>query len=339
MVNALGGFWERYPNFGDNGLYIAIADQIAVADIVGLEPKHLWGYPYVGAALSVVTGLGADVTLLAVCWVSAIVALLLTRRLWGGWVACFFAVTSVEWIQQSTMGSAQSLAIALTFGSFVAARRDRWPLAALFAALATVVRPEGALALIALGIVLAWRREIRTLAVCVAIGVLVGAAYAAPMYAAFGDPFVNYHTYERQDFAGFIISWPFAALVTTAVTSVAPITHKAMVAFWIAVVFLGAIAMVVSPYFRQHARRHPYEVVYVALVITFYVMYNSEHAFHQFARFTLSVVPLCYFALSPWLPKDRRIVWTAGILTSVFAGASAMNVRRSLALLSRLLGR
>jgi hypothetical protein len=97
--------------------------------------------------------------------------------------------------------------------------------------------------------------------------------------------------------------------------------------------------MVVSPYFRQHARRHPYEVVYVALVITFYVMYNSEHAFHQFARFTLSVVPLCYFALSPWLPKDRRIVWTAGILTSVFAGASAMNVRRSLALLSRLLGR
>ena len=339
MVTALGGFWPRYPTFGDNGVYIGIAEQIAVADIRGLEPKHLWGYPYVGAALSVVTGLGADVTLLVVCWVSAIVALLLTRQLWGGWVACFFAVTSIEWIQQSTMGSAQSLAIALTFGSFVAARRDRWPLAALLASLCTVVRPEGALALLALGLVLLWRRQIRTLAVCVAIGILVGAAYAAPMYAAFGDPFVNYHTYERQDFSGFIVSWPLTAIVSTALTSSSPLTHKAMAAFWMAAVLLGAVAMVVSPYFREHARRYPYEVLYGALVLAFYLSYNSEHAFHQFARFTLSVVPLTYFALLPWFPKDRRIVWAAGAVTSVFAGASVMNVRRSLALFSRVLGR
>jgi hypothetical protein len=339
MATALGGFWQRYPTFGDNGVYVGIAERIAAADIGGLEPKHLWGYPYFGAALSVVTGVRADVTLLAVCWVSAILALLLTHRLWGGWVASFFAVTSVEWIQQSTMGSAQSLAIALTFGSFLAARRDRWPLAALLASLCTVVRPEGALALLALGLVLLWRRQIHTLAACVAIGILVGAAYAAPMYAAFGDPFANYHTYERQDFSGFIISWPLTAIVSTALTSSSPLTHKAMAAFWMVVVLLGAVAMAVTPHFRQHARRHPYEAAYAALVIAFYLTYNSQHAFHQFARFTLSVVPLAYFALLPWFPKDRRIVWTAGAVTSVFAGASVMNIRRSLALFGRLIGR
>lgn len=182
-----------------------------------------------------------------------------------------------------------------------------------------------------------WRRQIRTLSACVAIGLFVGAVYAAPMYAAFGDPFANYHAYQRQDFSGFIVSWPFAAIVSTAWGSTSPLSHKLMVAFWIVVVLLGLVAMSTSPHFRQHARKHPYEALYAALVATFCFTYNSEHAFHQFIRFTLSILPLAYFALLPWLPKDRRIVWTAGVLTSVFAGASAMNVRRSLVLLGRRL--
>lgn len=330
MVSVLGGFWQRYPSFGDNAVYTGIAQQIALGEISALVPKHLWGYPYFGAVVSLLTPLSPAASLLVVCWVSAVAGLVLARSLWGGWVACFFAVTSIEWIQHAAMGGAETLSVALIFGSFFAVRRGRWPLAALLAAVCTIVRPEGAIALLALGSCLLWQRRFRTLAVCVAIGVAVGALYAIPLQVAFGDPFANYHAYESEDFGGFIVSWPFAAIVNSALRSVSPYSHKLMVAFWIAVVLIGYLAMIATPHFRRHAREHPYEVVYATLLGAFYFTYNSVHAFHQFVRFTLSLVPLTYFALLPWLPKDRRLLWAAGTVTATFSGMSAMNVRRSL---------
>ena len=62
-------------------------------------------------------------------------------RLWGGWVAGFFAILNFDWMQRSYLGGSEPLFVALLFASFLAIRKERWWLACVLASLSTVVRP------------------------------------------------------------------------------------------------------------------------------------------------------------------------------------------------------
>jgi hypothetical protein len=130
-------------NFGDSSAYMALGSAIRHWDFRGIVVKQFWGLPYAMAALSTVTRISDRTSLLTISVIASFAAAALAWRLWGGWIAGFFAILNLDWLQRSYLGGSEPLFVALLFGSFLAVRKERWLIAALLASLATVVRPPG----------------------------------------------------------------------------------------------------------------------------------------------------------------------------------------------------
>jgi len=126
-------------SFGDSGAYLSIAESIRGWNFNGLQEKQFWGYPYAVAALSFLTSIRVDWSLLVgVTVVCSLLSTLLAFRLWGGWPAALFAILNFDWLQRSYLGGSEPLFVLLLFGSFWASRKERWALAAFLAACATL---------------------------------------------------------------------------------------------------------------------------------------------------------------------------------------------------------
>src|SRR5204863_1955271 len=175
-------------DFGDSQAYVSAASAIRRWNFDGVQIKQFWGYPYAMVAFSIVTRSSEKASLLLVAGLSCLVSVALAFRLWGGWVAGFFAALNFDWMQRSFLGGSEPLAVALLFGAFLAVRRERYLLGALLASLSTVVRPVGIFCLIGIAIVLLYRRDLKKLALAVLIGAAVGALYLLPFWIYFGDP-------------------------------------------------------------------------------------------------------------------------------------------------------
>ena len=323
-------FSDRVAAFGDNTSYVAIARAIGAWDFSELNPYHFWGLSYLIAAVSRLTFLPEWWALTAICLGSALGAVYLIQRLWGGWVACYFIVLSLEWQQRALLGGAEPLFVLLVVASFAAVRRDRWLFAALFAALSTVVRPVGVFALLAIGIVLLVRRSYGKLMASTTVGALVGAAYMLPLVTYFGDPLANFRFYQNQDWGSASpIGFPFVAVINGAIAFDLPWTSRIRAALWVMFYVLAVVVMLRRPWFRDYARRYPVEVLFAVGYILFAFSYNSPiWAWVEFPRYALPALPMALYAVSEYLPRDRRVVWSLAAVSAALAAASAMNVRR-----------
>jgi hypothetical protein len=47
----------------------------------------------------------------------------------------------------------------------------------------------------------------------------------------------------------------------------------------------------------------------------------------NFIRFSIPALPFVFFAILPWLPKDRRVLWTLAVVAPVLAACSAIGIR------------
>lgn len=334
VISSVEPFWDRVRAFGDNASYVAIARAIRRWDFSSLDPYHFWGLPYVVAATAVVSSLSEWWSLLIVCIATALGATYLIQRLWGGWVASYFIILSLEWQQRTVLGGAEPLFVFLMLASFTSARRERWPLAALFAAGATIVRPLGMLLLLAIGVVLYARRAYRKLIASTAVGVVVGAIYVLPLVIYFGDPLANFRFYQNQDWGSASpIGLPFVSIINGAISFDLPWTARARAATWILFYILAVVVMFRRPRFRDYARRYPVEVLFAALYILFAFSYNSPiWAWLEFARYSLPALPVALYALEDYLPRDRRLVWSLIPISAALSAISAMNARRVLAI-------
>jgi hypothetical protein len=150
------GIFRSYPELvrhsRDNERYIEIAAGLRHWDRSQMSARHFWGLPYAMAGVELATGLSGAAALWLICLLSSGLTLGLATRLWGGWVATWFAVINWDWIMRSVVGGAEPLFMALLCATFLAERKQRSGLAALAAALATTVRPVGVLALAALAL-------------------------------------------------------------------------------------------------------------------------------------------------------------------------------------------
>ena len=202
-------------NFCDNHLYIEVASAIRHWDFTGLIVFHFWGLPYFMAGLSKLTGCSDRTALLLISGSASLVSVAVAYQLWGGWVAGFFAVLNFVWMQLSFLGGAEPLFVALLFGAFLAARRDRWMLAALLASCSTIVRPLGFLALIGIEVTLLWQRDFRKFILATFIALVIGGLYILPLWRYFGDPLATVHSYYRgsvgpgggSSFAPWVSKW------------------------------------------------------------------------------------------------------------------------------------
>ncbi len=316
--------------FGDSQSYISVAHAIRYWDFAGLQVKQFWGYPYAMAAVSSISHLPVDTTLLVVSFVCSVLSIAFAYRLWSGWVAAFFAVLNFDWLQRSFLGGSEPLAVALIFGAFLAVRKDRFLLAAALASCSTIVRPLGVFSILAIVLVLLYRRDFKRAAGAILIGAVIAELYAVPLLTYFGDPLATVHSYGGS--SRFLFGLPFRAILEGLLLNHPPLTNIALSVGWILLVTAGAAMMLRDEAFRVYAREHQVEVLFAVPYLALIYCYNyPAFASGSFARFQIPVLPFVYLALSKWMPRDRRIVWALGIISPALAAASAIGIRNVLA--------
>jgi Glycosyltransferase family 87 len=322
LLAGLGNYWHIFRTFGDNQAYVWIAEGIRGWNFKSIKEWQFFGLPYLMVVFSFLTHASYWTALLSICVLSAFATMALSQRLWGGWVAGVFAVCSRDWMERAVIGGAEPLFLALIFGSFVAARRDKWLLAAFLAAFGTVVRPMGIFALVAIATVLLLRRKYQTLAGVSLIGLLIGSLYVLPLKLYLGSPLANVHAYGAADGSGGKpLTLPFYALLQNQIPALSTRLNVARAAFWIVLVILAVAAMFRNRWFRAYAREHLIEVIFCSLYIGLLFTYNSPWARIAFPRYVIPVIPFLVLALLPWLPKDRRLLWAFGLLSAMLSAA------------------
>ncbi len=325
-------YMQKVDDFGDNGAYLNAGSAIRHWDFRNVVVKQFWGLSYVVALLSF-SAVSLRTALLLTCAACSLISVLLVYQLWGGWIAGYFTVLNFDWLQRSYLGGAEPLFTALLFASFLCTRRERWVWAATLAALASVVRPLGIFALVAIGLVLLFRREYRRFLACTAVGVMVGGLYVLPFWLYFHDALYQVHRYQTSDWhSGRAFAWPFRALGSSLLHNQAPLTNVVLTLGWIGFVVIGFLAMGRAD-FRTCIRQRLPEFLFAFLYLAFLLTYNSEWAWADFPRFAIPLVPFALAGLEPWVPKSRVALYAVCILGSVLAACSAIGIRNVLPVL------
>jgi len=315
--------------FGDNPAYLELATAIRHWKFSGITAHQFWGVSYATAALSLVTGVPLRESLVVVCIVSSIIAVILCYRLWGGWVAAFFVVLSLDWFQRSLLGGSESLFMALVLAAFWFLRREKWKLSAIAGALATVVRPYGFFVLFGLGIQLLWQRKLKELLHAIVIALLIGAAYAWPLAHYLGDPFANVTAYRQSDWhGGFPYTFPFVTIIRDTLGTPAPLTSTVLTSAWVVLLVAGIVVALIDGDLRRYGKAYLAEVWFVCIFSLALVTYSSrEWARTDFPRFALPILPWILVFLYRYLPKNRAVIWTLAVVTPILAAASAIGIR------------
>jgi glycosyl transferase family 87 len=330
VISHFQSITTKVDTFGDNGAYLEAAHAIHNWNFQNVTVKQFWGLSYGIALLSFVPKLSDRTSLLLICSASSLVSVLLAYQLWGAWVAGYFAVINFDWMQRSYLGGSEPLFVALLFGSFVCIRKGRWVWASVLAALASVVRPLGIFALLAIGIVLLFRREYCRLVSCTAVGAVIGLLYLLPFWFYFHDPLYQFHRYQKSDWhSGPAVSLPFQALASSFLHNTEPLSNVVLTLGWVLFVLTGLLAMTRRS-FRPFVNQHRAELLFVFFYLVFLFTYNSGWARAEFPRFAIPLVPFILVALEPWVPKSRVVLYTVCIIGSALAASSAIGIRNVL---------
>lgn len=322
-------------SFGDNAAYLGVAAAIRYWDFQGVGIQHFMGYPYAIAGVSLVLHLPLTYSLWLVTGVASVVGTMLVARLFGTWVAAYFAFLNFAWLQTSFLGGSEPLAVALSMGAFWSFRRGSPLLAALLGALATTVRPLMFFTLVGIGIALLSQKRYARFAGALALGLGVGLLYAWPLAHYFGDPLLTAHSYTSRDYGaanvagphGHLFGWPFHGIIAGTMLYPAPWTNLILSFSWVALVVAGASAMF-SRDLRKFWQAKPAEAIFCELYLLAIFCYDYlVWARGNFMRFSIPVLPFVFFALLRWLPKDRRVLWCLGVLAPVLAACSAIGIR------------
>lgn len=327
IVGHFQNYGEKTLDFGDNGQYISAAQAIQHWNFRGTQTKQGWGLSYLVALLATF-GLSYRISLLLISTVSSVASVLLARSLWGGWIAAFFAILNFAWIQASYLGSSEPLFVLLVFASFWFGRRERWVIASVLAALATLTRPVGIFVLFALGLTLVLRKEYRKAAVCTLVAVLIGLLYLAPFWISLGDPLYQFHRYQHEDWeSGSLLTWPFHIFTVSFIYYHGPWTNVVYTGGWIALAILGYFKTAVK-LCVERVSEHWNEQIFFFSYLMFLFCYNSlEWARWDFPRFVIPAIPLLLLSVKRWLPKSRYAVYPLCVICAILAAASAVGIR------------
>jgi hypothetical protein len=327
-VLRMGNFWERATPWFDRSDYLKIAATIrAWHSAGGPIPQHFWGFPYAIVAVSKLLWVPETAALTIVSLLASVAVLVLVYRCYGGWVAAVFIFLNYQWIVLSVEGGSEPLFICLLYMALLAARSNRWNVAALLASLGTTVRPVGVFALVALAAILVRRKQYRQLAIITLIGLGVGVLYLVPLKIILASPFANFILYRRfWGSRGWPLTYPFGALVPSYLFAFHVMRWPFFVfcLTWLIVCLVGTVAMCLP---RHRLSAWPAEQLFGFLYLAFLFTYSCDEVCPSFDRFLLPVLPLLLFALRDWIPHDRRLLWGAAILSALLSASVVVSFR------------
>jgi len=320
-------YGARVDAFGDNLSYLAAAKGIQHWKFQGVNVKQFWGLPYLIAGFSWMH-LSPRFSLLTVSMLSSLGSMFLARRLWGPWIAAFFAICNFTWLQVSFLGGAEPLFVLLLFSSFLLIRNHNWTAATVFASLATLVRPLGIFALFGIGLSLLRRKDYRKAVLCTIIAVFIGGLYLFPFAIYFHDPLYQVHQYRQADWqSGPAIGWPFHAIIISLLHNREPWTNVVFTCGWIIFAAIGLYRLLIQRLPDNLSKLAP-EMIFAVTCLIFLFCYNSVHwARAEFPRFVIPVVPFLLLTFDRWLPRSRYVMYGLCIVSSVLGACSALGIR------------
>jgi hypothetical protein len=333
-VSFLGSWRTLVLGYGDNGASLPVADAIRHWNFSNLGIQHFMGYSYSIAVFSWLFHVPLPVALWLIACSASLTAVVLISRLFGAWVAAYFALSNFAWLQLSFLGGSEPLAVGLAMASLLLFRNRQVFLAALLGAIAVTVRPTMICVLVGIGLVLLYRRQFRDFLITFLTSVIIGGLYVTPLTIYFGDPLLTVHSYTSRDYGaavirgphGHLFGWPFHGIIVGTIVYPAPITNLLLSFGWILLVMAG-VGMMFSKHFRAYVRTYPNEGFYCGLyLLTLFCYDYLVWARGNFMRFSIPVLPFVFYALISWLPKDRRFLWLLGITSAVLAGCSAVGI-------------
>jgi hypothetical protein len=249
-----------------------------------------------------------------------LVTIVLCEKLWGRLIAVWFMVVNWWWLDSSVAGGCEPVFMALLLGSFLAVRKHRWLLAATLASCASVVRPVGIFALVAIGGVLLIRREFRTLSLAVCIGAVTGLLYLAPLTFLYGNPWVSIRSYQSNDWAGASpVTIPLLPIIKGALFTrdTMRLPLKLLVGFWVLLTLVAMIRWTLSTSFRRYLDAHPVEAAFAVFYTIFLFSYNTNFwVWQHFPRFAIPLLPFVLIAFRGRL-SARRPLLVAAALASI----------------------
>lgn len=335
IVARAKNFWDVAAAWGDNQFYLAVAAIIRNWRFSGgVLPQPFWGFPYAIAGISGLFRIPALTALVIVSMFGALAACVLVHRLYGGWVAAFFVFINYEWLYPSVEGGSEPLFLCLLLASFLAARSERWNLAALLASLGTTVRPVGVFALVAFAAGLAVRRRYRQLAVITLIGLAIGVLYLVPLRVILGSAFANFSGYKSDTEGwgtnGWPLTYPFGALIPSYLTAFHSLRWTCIVfsPVWLLVALVGTVAMWLPRIRPRFSAGNQSEALFASIYILFLVSFNAiDYIAQSIPRYLIPVLPLLLFALRDWIPRYRRVIWVGAILSALVASAGIVGFK------------
>lgn len=319
----LNDYHSRIEHCGDNPSYAREVDRLTGRSKPGDTARHFLGYSLSALPLAL---MGMDVyTALAVVSVLAgVVAIVIVARLWGWWVAAYFSLTNFDWVQRTLLGGAEPLFAALIFLAFLAARRERWMLAALLGSLSTVVRPLGIFFLLAMGIQLLRVRRLGTLALAIGISLTLGGCYFMVVKQRFGDPAANFEWYRSMGLGKDPNFIPFVTVFASYARHLITAKNLVKTLVWTSCTFLALIAAVGRLEIRQSLRLRPVEWMFAMFYLASFLFFPAWWMEGEYPRYLVPVIPLIFVALRPWLTEKRQILWIGGLLSVTLAAVEDM---------------
>jgi uncharacterized BrkB/YihY/UPF0761 family membrane protein len=92
------------------------------------------------------------------------------------------------------------------------------------------------------------------------------------------------------------------------------------------VALVGTVAM----WLPRNRRRFPFdqpERLFLSIYILFLISYNYDQIAVHMDRFLIPVAPILLFSLHDWIPRDRRVLWGAALLSALVASAGAVGFK------------
>lgn len=331
-------YTQAVNSFGDNGSYVGVARALLSWQFEGLHVFQFWGVSYAVALVSLLGHIPLTLALIIVSAGSSAAVTIIAGRLWGWYVAAFATALSFDWMQRSMLGGSEPLFLLLLFTALLSIRRERWLLAALLASLATTVRPLGICALVAIGLVLLYRKEYGRFCCALTTGLLVGTLYVLPLHFYLNDSLATVHSYETTR---PLFGIPFHAILEGLLLP-HPFTNLVLSCAWVIFVISGIALLCFSKACSDFRNEHPAELLFAAIYTAMTTSYNYPNwALGNFARFAIPVVPfalIAYGRLFAWgnfkaSPIFRRIeplTWTSAIISPALAACSAYGIHNLL---------
>jgi hypothetical protein len=103
----------------------------------------------------------------------------------------------------------------------------------------------------------------------------------------------------------------------------------AFFAVWPVLAVAGIVAIWL-PRNRQRFSEYQTEALFATIYTLFFLSYTDGVLDASFTRFLIPVLPLLLFALSDWIPRDRRLLWAVALVSALLSAAPLVHFKNVL---------